>query len=150
VGDHIRPRVRASESWYFPVGLNLSAEIGYQQRSFSPDTWTLELRPIIDKQWKDWYVSINPTFDRAIKGQSVSRGFEFSPAVKISYSVTPKVALGIEYYGSLGPVTNFDRGRDQQHQIFPVIDLATWAPSGSSTPASASGSPRAPTGSSSR
>ena len=123
VGDHIRPRMRAPESWDLPVGLSLSAEIGYQQRSFSPDTWTLELRPIIDKQWKDWYVSINPTFDRAIKGQSVSRGFEFSPAVKISYSVTHKVALGIEYYGSLGPVTNFDRGRDQQHQIFPVIDL---------------------------
>jgi hypothetical protein len=100
VGSRIRPRVRAPESWELPVGLSLSAEIGYQRRAFSPDTWTVELRPIIDKQWSRWYV-----------------------AAKVSYGVTPKVAVGLEYYGALGPVTHLDRGRDQQHQIFPVIDL---------------------------
>jgi len=40
VGDHIRPRVRAPESWHWPVGVSLSNEIGYQRRKFSPDTWT--------------------------------------------------------------------------------------------------------------
>jgi hypothetical protein len=123
VGDHIRPRVRAPESWNLPVGLGLSAEVGYQQRSFSPDTWTLELRPIIDKQWGPWYVSINPALERAIKGENVNNGFEFTPAAKVSYSVTPKLAVGLEYYGSLGPLTDFDSPRAQQHQIFPVIDL---------------------------
>ena len=123
VGDHIRPRVRVPESWHFPVGLSLSSELGYQRRAFSVDTWTLELRPIIDKQWGAWYVSINPVLDRAIKGESVQRGFEFSPAAKVSYGVTPTVAVGLEYYGALGPVSHFDRARDQQHQLFPVIDL---------------------------
>jgi len=123
VGDHIRPRVRAPESWELPVGLSLSAELGYQRRSFSTDTWTMELRPIIDRQWKDWYVSFNPTFGRAIKGENAGRGFEFSPAAKVSYSMTRTVAFGVEYYGSLGPVGHFDRVHDQQHQIFPVIDL---------------------------
>ncbi len=123
VGNHIRPRVRAPESWELPVGLSLSAEVGYQRRAFSADTWTLELRPIIDKQWRRWYVSINPTLDRAIKGESVDRGFEFSPAAKVSYNVTSKMAVGLEYYGSLGRVTHFDRSHDQQHQLFPVIDL---------------------------
>ena len=123
VGNHIRPRVRAPESWHLPVGLSLSSELGYQRHAFSVDTWTLELRPIIDKQWGPWYVSINPVLDRAITGDNVKNGFEFSPAAKISYSVTPKVALGLGYYGALGPVTHFDSGRDQQHQLFPVIDL---------------------------
>ena len=123
VGDHIRPRVRAPESWGLPVGLSLSAEVGYQRRAFSTDTWTLELRPIIDKQWKRLYVSINPVLDRAIKGESTGQGFEFSPAAKISYEVAPKVAVGLEYYGALGSVTNFNRAHDQQHQLFPVIDL---------------------------
>jgi hypothetical protein len=123
VGDHIRPRVRVPESWHFPVGLSLSSELGYQRRAFSVDTWTLELRPIIDKQWGAWYVSINPVLDRAIKGESVTRGFEFSPAAKVSYGVTPTVAVGLEYYGALGPVSHFDRAHDQQHQLFPVIDL---------------------------
>ena len=123
VGDHIRPRVRAPESWDLPVGLSLSAEIGYQRSAFSTDTWTLELRPIIDKQWSRWYVSINPVLDRAIKGESTGKGFEFSPAAKVSYTVAPKVAAGLEYYGSLGSVTHFNRAHDQQHQLFPVIDL---------------------------
>src|SRR5712691_7427843 len=123
VGDHIRPHVRAPESWHLPVGLSLSSELGYQRRAFSVDTWTLELRPIIDKQWGPWYVSINPVLDRAIKGASVKKGFEFSPAAKVSYTVTPKVAIGLEYYGALGPVRHFDRAHDQQHQLFPVIDL---------------------------
>jgi len=123
VGDHIRPRVRVPESWRVPVGLSLSTELGYQRRAFSVDTWTLELRPIIDKQWGAWYVSINPVLDRAIKGESVGKGFEFSPAAKVSYGVTPTVAVGLEYYGALGPVSHFDRARDQQHQLFPVIDL---------------------------
>jgi hypothetical protein len=129
VGDHIRPRVRVPESWHLPVGLSLSSELGYQRRAFSVDTWTLELRPIIDKQWGPWYVSINPVLDRAIQGESVNKGFEFSPAAKISYGVTSKVAIGLEYYGALGPVTHFDRAHDQQHQLFPVIDLdlgPTW------------------------
>jgi len=123
VGDHIRPRVRAPESWGLPVGLSLSAEVGYQRRAFSPDAWTLELRPIIDKQWGRWYVAINPALERAIEGEGVGRGFEFSPAAKVAYDVTPKVAVGLEYYGALGPVTHFDPRRDQQHQIFSVIDL---------------------------
>src|SRR6266699_2296929 len=62
VGDHIRPRVRVPESWHVPVGLSLSTEIGYQQRSFSTDTWTVEIRPILDKQWGPWYAAVNPVF----------------------------------------------------------------------------------------
>jgi outer membrane putative beta-barrel porin/alpha-amylase len=123
VGDHIRPRVRAPESWHLPVGLSLSTEIGYQRRRFSEDTWTREIRPIIDKQWGPWYVSFNPVFGRAIKGENTGSGFEFSPSLKIGYDVTPKVSVGIEYYGTVGPVTRFDPWKEQQHQIFPVVDL---------------------------
>jgi len=54
VGNHIRPRGRAPESWHLPIGVSLSSELGYQRRAFSVDTWTLELRPIIDKQWGPW------------------------------------------------------------------------------------------------
>ena len=123
VGNHIRPRVRAPESWHLPVGLSLSAEIGYQRSEFSPDTWTLEIRPIIDKQWGPWYASINPALDVAIKGPDSGSSPGFSPAAKLAYAVTPSVAVGLEYYGSLGPITHIDSPHDQQHQIFTVVDL---------------------------
>jgi hypothetical protein len=123
VGDHIRPRFRIPESWHWPVGVSVSNEIGYQRRAYSPDTWTWEIRPIVDKQMGKWYWSFNPTFDRALVGENVDKGFEFSPNFKISYDLTPKIAGGFEYYGSLGPVTGFDPLQDQQQQLFPTIDL---------------------------
>ncbi len=123
VGDHIRPRVRVPEDWHWPVGLSLSVEVGYQRRSFSEDTWTLELRPIIDKEIGPWYLSFNPTFDRSLKGPGTSRGFEFTPNAKVAYDVTKVVTLGVEYYGAVGPLDRIDPVRDQQHLIFPVVDL---------------------------
>jgi len=73
VGDHIRPRVRIPSKWKWPVGLSLSNEIGYQRRKFSVDTWTWEMRPVIDKQMGPWYLSFNPTFDKSFHGGERAR-----------------------------------------------------------------------------
>jgi hypothetical protein len=123
VGDHIRPRVRVPEAWHWPVNMSLSTEIGYQRRSYSTDTWTWEIRPIVDKQLGGWYMALNPALDRSFHGLEVSKGVTFAPNAKVSYDVTKKVALGVEYYGALGSITGFDPLRDQQQAIFPAIDL---------------------------
>jgi hypothetical protein len=123
VGDHIRPRFRAPEKWHWPVGVSLSNEIGYQRRQFSQDTWTWEMRPIVDQKLGRWYWSLNPTFDRSFHGPGVNQGMVFSPNFKFSYDFTPKIAGGLEYYGSVGPATGFDPVSQQQHQIFPTVDL---------------------------
>jgi hypothetical protein len=123
VGDHIRPRFRVPEKWHWPVGVSLSNEIGYQRRQFSVDTWTWEMRPIVDQKVGRWYWSLNPTFDRSFHGPGVSQGMVFSPNFKFSYDLTPKISGGLEYYGSVGPVTGFDPVSQQQHQIFPAVDL---------------------------
>src|SRR5471032_177897 len=123
IGSHVRPRVRAPEKWHLPVGLSLSAEAGYQRSRYSPNTCTLELRPIIDKQIGKWYLAFNPTLERSFKGPDSKRGFEFSPNVKIGYDFTKKISGGIEYYGAVGPITGFDPVREQEHQFVPAIDL---------------------------
>ncbi len=123
VGDHIRPRVRAPEAWHWPVGASLSLEFGYQRPLFSVDTWTLELRPIVDKKIDRWYMSFNPTLEFALVGQNAGTGPGFSPNAKVSYDVTKQVAAGLEYYGAFGPINDFDPFAQQQHQFFPAIDL---------------------------
>ena len=122
VGDHIRPRVAVPDSWHWPVGVSLSTEIGYQRPIFSSDTWTWEIRPIVDKQWKSWYLAFNPALERSFHGPSVDRGVEFSPNFKAAYSLTRKLSAGLEYYGALGPVTGFDAFYLQQQQFFPTVD----------------------------
>ena len=123
VGDHIRPRVRAPASWHLPVGLSLSNEIGYQRARFSPDTWTWEIRPIIDKQVGRWYLAFNPAVDRSWHGPGVSQGVTFAPNAKAGYDFTKKVNAGIEYYAAYGTLFGFDTLHDQQQQFFLATDL---------------------------
>ncbi len=123
VGDHVRPRFRIPKSWHWPIGLSLSQEFGYQRRDFSPDTWTWEIRPIVDKQLGRWYLSFNPTLERSLHGQNVNKGVEFSPNAQMSFDFTKKITGALEYYAAYGPLTGFDPLHEQEQQIFPSIDL---------------------------
>lgn len=123
VGDHIRPRVRVPDSWHWPLGVSLSTEIGYQRRVFSTDTWTWEIRPIIDKAVGRWYFALNPALERSFHGQSVNQGVGFSPNAKVSYDFTRVVTGGLEYYASYGRIGDPLPFRQQQQQFFPAIDL---------------------------
>ena len=123
VGSHIRPRVRVPESWRWPVGVSLSTEMGYQRPLFSLDTWTWEIRPIVDQQKGRWYWAINPALERTWHGPDVNQGLGFAPAAKISYDFTRQITGGIEYYADYGSITDIAPLHDQQQQIFPAIDL---------------------------
>lgn len=123
VGDHIRPRVRVPDSWHWPVGVSLSTEIGYQRSQYSPDTWTWEIRPIVDKSIGRWYMAVNPALERTWHGPDTNQGVGFAPAAKIGYDFTRKVSGGLEYYGNFGRVWSFSALHDQQQQLFAVTDL---------------------------
>lgn len=123
VGTHLRPRVMVPASWHVPFGLSLSAEVGYQKNEYAADEWSLELRPIIDKQWGKFYAALNPTFGIALKSQYNNSVPGFEPNVKLSYTVLKNMALGIEYYGDMGPVSHFDKVSEEGHALFFTYDL---------------------------
>ncbi len=123
VGDHIRPRVRAPDSWHWPVGVSISTEIGYQRAVYSPDTWTWEIRPIVDKTLGRWYFAVNPALERTFHGPDVRQGVGFAPGVKIGYDFTKKISGGLEYYADYGRLGAFDALHEQQQQLFAVTDL---------------------------
>src|ERR1700723_2398756 len=123
VGDHIRPRVRVPDSWGWPVGVSLSTEIGFQRSAYSTDTWTWEIRPIIDKSVGRWYFAVNPALERTLHGPDVNQGLGFAPSAKVSYDFSRVVSGGIEYYADYGRITAVSDLHDQQQQIFAVTDL---------------------------
>jgi hypothetical protein len=123
VGSHIRPRIMAPAGWNLPVGLSLSMEIGYQQAAFSAETWNIEVRPIIDKQWNKLYLSFNPTIGISLKSRYDNSTPVFEPNIKAAYTVFKNNAFGIEYYGSMGPVSGFDKISEQVHALFITYDL---------------------------
>jgi hypothetical protein len=135
VGTHIRPRVTAPESWGWPVGVSISQEFGYARARFSADTWTYELRPIIDKQMGPWYVSINPVLGKSLRGPTSSTPFVFSPNVDVGYDITKRINLALEYYGAAGPINRLDPITDhaclpygsecrvQEHALYAAVNL---------------------------
>ena len=144
VGDHIRPRVRVPDRWHWPVGASLSLEFGYARPNFSTSVWSLEIRPIVDRQKGRLYWAINPALERAYTGPASSQGWEFSPDAKISWNFTKPVAVGLEYYSGLGPLDSFDAFPEQSQQLF-RHSISMSRRNGRSTSVSASASLVAPT-----
>jgi hypothetical protein len=123
VGSHIRPRIMAPSEWKLPVGLSLSVEIGYQRPEYATDTWSLELRPIIDKQWQKLYISFNPTLGIALKSEYDNSVPSFDPNLKIGYAFFKNSSFGLEYYGNCGSINHFDKLPQQNHALFLAYDL---------------------------
>jgi len=123
VGSHLRPRIMAPDSWKLPVGLSLSTEIGYQKPEFSSSTWSIELRPIIDKQWEKWYVSFNPTLGISLKSQYNKSTPTFEPNLKVYYNILKNAGLGLEYYGDIGYVNSLEKFPEQGDAIFLAYDM---------------------------
>ncbi len=122
-GARIRPRFRLPESWHLPFKLSISTELGFNQRRFDPNTLTLEVRPILEKEAGKWYVSVNPDLTKSFRGVDAHRGLGFEPGVKVSYNLTKVIASGFEYYAETGPIAHFSALREQHHLVFPTLDL---------------------------
>lgn len=123
VGNHVRPRIGVPERWHWPVGVSLSQEIGYQRRAYSADTWTWEIRPIVDRRFGRAYVSLNPVIERSLKGPGAGVGFGFSPNALVSLDVMPRVTVALEYYGAFGPISDPASLDRSEQQLFPAVDI---------------------------
>lgn len=123
VDTHIRPRFRVPEGWGWPVGISISQEIGYSEKKFSGDTWTYELRPIIDKQVGPWYVSLNPVLGKSLRGPSAAAAFDVTPNAQVGYDLTNRINIAAEYYGSTGTVREVVPIAQQEHMLFGAVNL---------------------------
>ncbi len=122
-GWHIRPRFRFPAFEGFPFKVSLSLEYAFNQPGFDPNSQTLEVRPIFERQDGRLYLSVNPDLSVAIKGPDSGSAPSFEPNAKVGWDFSKKVQAGVEYYAETGPVKHFDPLSDEHHIIFPAIDL---------------------------
>ncbi len=122
VGWRLRPRVSLPERW-LPVKVSLSAEVGFPRRRYEDEDITLELRPVLERQFGRVAVDVNPVFGRSLRGPGASAGWEFEPGGRLGVTVNPKLDLSLEYYGAFGPVKDFLPAAEQVHQIFGGGDI---------------------------
>ncbi|HEU5218800.1 MAG TPA: hypothetical protein VFU23_09080 [Gemmatimonadales bacterium] len=118
VGWRLRPRVRAPETWKLPVRLSLSLEAGFPRDLYEEADATLEVRPIIERQFGRVLIDLNPVLGRSIKGPGSDDGWDFEPGARVGVSMNRVVELSVEYYGGLGAVGDFLPRAEQTHQFF--------------------------------
>ncbi len=124
-GFRLRPRVKAPDAWSLPVGLSLSAEIGFPQLQYEPNHVTLEIRPIIDKTVGRWKFDINPIVTFAFNGPEAGEGMGLEPEGMIAYEIAPdQLRLMVEYYTALGPARHVLPARQEVHMLYPKIEYA--------------------------
>jgi hypothetical protein len=120
-GWRLRPRWKVPEG-KLPFRFSISTEFGFPKKEYEPVDWTLEIRPIIEKEWGKVLLDINPVFGKAFGG-AVDEGFDFEPGVRLGYALNPKVDLSMEYYASIGKITDPVPSNQQVHQFFPGADF---------------------------
>jgi hypothetical protein len=121
-GAKLRSKLVTPPGWRGPWRLGVNVEVSYLPSAYDRDLWGSELRPIVAWQDPDWLFAINPILDQSLAGAGASDGPLLEPAAKASRTIGP-VALGLEYYGTLGPLAAPLPLRLQEHYVFETADL---------------------------
>lgn len=83
----------------------------------------IEARLILEKQLGPAALRLNPKLEKTLSGPDVGEGLEFEYAASLYTGWVPTLRPGIEFYGSMGEVSNFKSRALQEHYIVPAV---TW------------------------
>jgi hypothetical protein len=107
-----------AENREFFYGVNF--EFAYSTRIFSETRFNSEIRPIIGWRKGDYELIVNPIVDVGFgsKGEVT-----FAPAARLAKKVTENLQVGLEYYTDLGPLQHFLPLKEQEHNLYGVVDF---------------------------
>lgn len=81
----------------------------------------LETRVILQKDFGDIHLMLNPKFEKVISGPNVTEGMELEYAAGIYKTMSPVLELGWEAYGNeIGSPVDLKDKKDQMHDMGPT------------------------------
>jgi len=140
IASKLLARYRLYDKYHLPVDIALYGEYIIPDKDYS-DAEVFEFRAIIEKDIGPIRVDFNPTFEKKTSGDDVDEGVEFGYAAGIYYdnkgdglwhTTNCHIRPGIEFYGEIGELAEAKGSNQQEHYVFPVLDLfypryANWA-----------------------
>jgi hypothetical protein len=121
-GSKFRLRGSLFDQGQLPVDLGWYFELAYARTpKFDDQKLELELRPIIQRDFGDFSLVLNPKFEKILVGSEEKKGFEFGYVSGVYYRWMRAFSPGIEFYGAIGMIKHPDPAKEQQHYIFPVV-----------------------------
>jgi hypothetical protein len=103
--------------------LGLNIEVSAIPEKFEADRFGGELRPILGWETKWLQLAVNPNVEVSFAGAGLHEGPSFAPGVALCFKVPEIVSMGVEYYGSIGPIAHPLRAREQEHYLFGVVNV---------------------------
>lgn len=105
------------------VGLALNVELSLLPPAYSESPLGGELRPIVDVRWRFLYLALNPILSFDLQGPLAGRP-QLEPAAKLAFGMlSNRLALGVEYYGAVGPVYAPLPASQEVHRLFGAADV---------------------------
>ncbi len=105
--------------WYAGANLELSS----LNEKYSESRYSSELRTIFGYRAPDWLIGVNPIFEWNLSPGFRYGGPDFTLAVKAMHDVRRGIALGLEYYDSIGRLTHPLPHGEQEQTLYLALDV---------------------------
>jgi hypothetical protein len=92
-------------------------------RESSGEPQELEGRLILQRDWEDLRLLLNPAVTTALSGDAMRDGLRGALFSGLYYRRFYHVQPGVEYYAEFGPLSSPDSREDQDHRIFPALRI---------------------------
>ncbi len=116
-GSRVLPHFYLPESWGLPVRIGFVSEFSFQNTRYEENSRRVELRPILDREFKRWQIVFNPVFERALHGPGTEHGWNFEPALLLRWR-REKFSPSMEYYGEIESISAEPYFQPEVHQLF--------------------------------
>jgi hypothetical protein len=124
-GVKLRFKARWPEKFFDDkLGLALNVELSRIPRTYEPNVWGTEVRPVIDLRVGSFYGSVNPIVSIDLQGPAAGHP-QFQPAAKLAVFVRPELAVGSEYYSAFGPFDAILPPGEQNHHLYGIVDFTS-------------------------
>ena len=128
-GVKLRSKLVTPEGWHPHLKLGFNIELAAIPQKFDIDRFGGELRPIIAWEDKYFHLAANPNVEFALAGDGLREGPSFNPAVAAYLRIPDALEIGVEYYGSVGPMADIPAFSAQEHYLFAasnILSLEGW------------------------
>jgi len=124
-GAKLRSKLVTPPGWHEHLRLGINLEVSLLPEAYDSARWGTEIRPIV--AWEDdrWLFALNPNLELALTAPDRQQGPGLEPGAMAKLKLGA-VALGLEYYASIGPVKSVLPLARQEHYLFETLDVLSW------------------------
>ncbi len=95
----------------------------YLPRANYRDNEQIEARLILERPIGPVTLRINPMLEKNISGANIGEGVEVEYATGLYLPSFGPFKPGLEFYGEMGTLSDLPPWKDQEHLVFPVLDI---------------------------